>query len=116
MMHEEIRLPPLPQYEPEDADAFWLSEMQAYALAAVKSDREARESMRGHLAEAFDWQIRDSVKCLKCGHEMEPGIAIVCGVTGVEDFPNVICTVSADPTKPKLIDCLKCPGCGWSVS
>jgi hypothetical protein len=37
--------------------------------------------------------------------------------TGIPDFGDGrVCTVSPDLTQPRLVDCLKCADCGWSVS
>ena len=54
-------------------------------------------------------------KCRKCGGTMRPGKALVNGWSGSDDMGEV-CTVSADPKLHKLIDCMKCEKCGWSVS
>jgi len=48
---------------------------------------------------------------------MVPGKAIENTYVGLPDFigDTHICTVS--PGGPgKLVDCLKCPSCGWSVT
>lgn len=54
--------------------------------------------------------------CKHCNCEMVPGKALVPIYGGLPDFyGGSVVTVS--PTgKTKLIDCLKCPKCGYSVS
>lgn len=54
--------------------------------------------------------------CTKCGGKMAPGVAIGQTATGSPDeLGGYVVTVS--PAGPgKLIDCLKCSGCGHSVS
>lgn len=55
-------------------------------------------------------------RCKPCGGEMKPGRAIAETLTGVPDFPDgEVCTVSAGGPG-RLIDCLKCSACGWSVT
>jgi len=55
--------------------------------------------------------------CRKCGAPMRPGKAIVTLATGTSDFGDGdVATMSPDPSKPKMIDCLKCEQCGWSVT
>jgi len=54
--------------------------------------------------------------CKRCGCEMKPGKAIVNRATGYDDFPGVVATMSPGPRHSKLIDCMKCASCGWSVS
>ena len=55
--------------------------------------------------------------CKKCNGKMKPGKAMQQTYTGIGDFNDNddVCTVS--PGGPgKLIDCLKCEDCGWSVT
>lgn len=59
------------------------------------------------------------MQCPKCNTEMQPGKAIQQTWTGgTPDFigkPETIVTMS--PGGPgKLIDCEKCPSCGFSVT
>lgn len=55
--------------------------------------------------------------CRKCGAEMKPGTAIINKMTGKPDFiGGEVCTFSPDPRQTVLVDCLKCSGCGWSIS
>ncbi|MDR0480869.1 MAG: hypothetical protein LBG66_03170 [Gallionellaceae bacterium] len=59
--------------------------------------------------------VYDDNACPKCGGTLRPGKALVNGWSGSDDMGEV-CTVSADPKLHKLIDCMKCEKCGWSVS
>lgn len=56
------------------------------------------------------------VSCKYCGHRMRPGIAMGQTFSGSPDFSGgPVVTIS--PAGPGvLIDCLKCPQCGYSVS
>jgi DNA-directed RNA polymerase subunit M/transcription elongation factor TFIIS len=56
--------------------------------------------------------------CRKCGSEMKPSKAIVCHATGMSDIigSKDVVTMSLDPRKPVLVDCLKCSKCGYSIS
>ena len=60
--------------------------------------------------------VDDVRRCKHCNTPMQPGVAIEQTYTGTPDFAGgEIVTLS--PGGPgKLIDCLKCPQCGWSVS
>lgn len=54
--------------------------------------------------------------CRKCGAEMQPGKALAQTFTGGSpDLGGEVMTFSAGGPG-KLIDCWKCPACGWSVS
>lgn len=54
--------------------------------------------------------------CRKCGGEMQPGKAIAQTFDGIPDFiGGEVCTVSAGGPG-KLIGCMKCKNCGWSVT
>jgi hypothetical protein len=74
----------------------------------------------GHLADGANCtllklkQALGIQQCKKCGADMQPGQAIAQTFTGSRDLGEV-CTVS--PGGPgRLIDCSKCPECGWSVT
>lgn len=56
-------------------------------------------------------------KCKKCNGELKAGKAMAQTFTGKPDFigDNHICTISAGGAG-KLIDCLKCVDCGWSMT
>lgn len=48
---------------------------------------------------------------------MQPGIAIINKMTGSPDFAGCeVVTISPDPRQPVLVECLKCPACGHSMS
>jgi hypothetical protein len=52
--------------------------------------------------------------CKKCKTEMQPGIALVDVATGIPDFDKPV-TMSYSGAV-KLVHCLKCGSCGWSVT
>ena len=55
-------------------------------------------------------------KCKKCGGTMKPSKAIEQTYTGSPDFVGgPVVTMSAGGPG-KLVDCLKCEKCGWSVT
>lgn len=57
------------------------------------------------------------MECKKCGAEMKTGKAIVQTLTGLPDFIGCSDVVTVSPGGGgKLIDCLKCCECGWSVT
>lgn len=59
--------------------------------------------------------VDDVRRCKHCHTSMAPGIAIEQTYTGAPDFPGGE-VVTMSPGGPgKLIECLKCPQCGWSV-
>ena len=48
---------------------------------------------------------------------MKPGSAIQETLTGIPDFPGDKHVVTVSPGGPgKMIDCMKCELCGWSVT
>lgn len=56
------------------------------------------------------------MKCKRCNGEMKPGKAIEQTYTGIPDFIGGD-VVTMSPGGPgRLIDCLKCSKCGWSVT
>lgn len=57
----------------------------------------------------------DKMVCRRCGGQMNPSKAIAQTYGGMPDFPGgAVVTVS--PAGPgKLVDCLKCCGCGHSI-
>lgn len=56
------------------------------------------------------------IHCKKCNSPMEPGIALANTTTTMPDFINDDACVTYSVGGPgKLIECLKCPACGWSV-
>lgn len=75
------------------------------------AERDALIKAEDGLERAFD-----VLNCKRCGAEMKPGHAIAQTFYGSPDFiGGEVCTVS--PGGPgKLIECSKCPECGWSVT
>ena len=56
------------------------------------------------------------MKCKRCNGEMKPGKAIEQTYTGIPDFIGGD-VVTMSPGGPgRLIDCMKCVECGWSVT
>ena len=56
-------------------------------------------------------------KCKKCSGKMRPGKAIEQTWTGIPDFPgDKKCVTMSPGSSGKLIDCMKCIECGWSVT
>lgn len=54
--------------------------------------------------------------CRKCGGQMRDGIAIEQTFGGIADFPGKE-VVTLSPAGPgKLVKCLKCNQCGWSMT
>ena len=55
------------------------------------------------------------MKCKECNIDLEDGYALQDTLTGIPDFigSNEVCTVS--PGNAKLVECKKCPLCGYSV-
>ncbi len=54
--------------------------------------------------------------CRHCESPMAPGIAIEQTYTGSPDFQGGE-VVTLSPGGPgRVIECLKCPACGWSVA
>lgn len=55
--------------------------------------------------------------CKECKCEMTAGKALVNKLTGIPDFvgDDYVCTVSHGK-EADLVDCLKCPECGFSVT
>ena len=56
--------------------------------------------------------------CRKCGATMQPGKALAqTFVGGSPDFPgDDHATTFSAGGHGQMIDCLKCPECGWSVT
>lgn len=55
-------------------------------------------------------------RCKHCHTPMVPGLAIEQTYTGAPDFPGCEIVTMSPGGPGKLIDCLKCPQCGWSVT
>jgi len=78
---------------------------------------EVGEGTRG--LDSWDFReklVKQGNLCPKCFAPMKPGTALVTLPTGSSDLGGDVCTMSLDPTKPKLIRCMKCPTCGFSHS
>lgn len=75
------------------------------------AERDALINAENTLERVFDVMV-----CRKCGAPMQQGVAIAQTLTGMPDFiGGESCTVS--PGGPgKLIECSKCPECGWSTT
>ena len=54
--------------------------------------------------------------CPKCSGPMEPGKAIEQTLTGSPDFTGGPVVTLSPGGQGKIIDCVKCKGCGWSVT
>lgn len=56
--------------------------------------------------------------CKRCGGLMSPSVAMQQTFTsGSPDFPGDLTGITLSPGGPgKLIECLKCDKCGWSVT
>ena len=54
-------------------------------------------------------------RCRRCGGRMKRGIALEQTYTGSPDFPGGE-VVTMSPGGPgRLVECMKCEKCGWSV-
>lgn len=53
--------------------------------------------------------------CKKCGGEMKAGTAIAQTYTGKPDFIGGEVVTMSPGGNGKLVDCVKCVDCGWSV-
>ncbi len=65
--------------------------------------------------------VDDARRCKRCNTPMQPGIAMAQTYRGKPDFPSDADDPNAIVTRSpgglgKLINCLKCPQCGWSVT
>lgn len=57
----------------------------------------------------------ETLLCRRCGGLMKPGIALEQTYTGSPDFPGGE-VVTMSPGGPgRLVECMKCRECGWSV-
>lgn len=56
------------------------------------------------------------MNCKRCDVPMQPGKAIAQTVTGVPDFHGKEVVTLSPGGQGVLIDCMKCPQCGWSVT
>jgi len=62
------------------------------------------------------WRGLTEPHCKKCGTQMQRGVAVGETRGGVSDFPGgeIVTTYPGGPGR--LIDCYKCPSCGWSMT
>lgn len=68
---------------------------------------------------AYQRGLEDGAKgnrCRHCGGAMKPGIAIQQTVSGAPDFPGAEAVTVSPGGTGRLIDCIKCEACGWSVT
>lgn len=56
------------------------------------------------------------VGCKRCGGELKPGIAIKQTFSGSPDFAGGSIVTMSPGGPGRLIGCMKCSACGWSVS
>jgi hypothetical protein len=76
----------------------------------------------GHLADGDNCTLIELKRaigigqCRKCGADMQPGVAIEQTLVGIADFIGGECCTVSPGGKGKLIECSKCPECGWSVT
>lgn len=54
--------------------------------------------------------------CRRCQAPMQPGIAIGQTVVGEPEWPNAPAVTLNHGGPGRLIECWKCPACGWSVT
>lgn len=81
-----------------------------------KAPTKTKSQDRADLAKKVLEGMHGGLSCKYCGHRMWPGIAMGQTFSGSPDFSGgPVVTIS--PAGPGvLIDCLKCPQCGYSVS
>lgn len=69
--------------------------------------------------EATDWQARAESAdprqlCIRCRVPLEPGIALVQTTRSSSDLGGIYTVSPGGPGR--IVQCLKCPNCGWSVT
>ena len=64
---------------------------------------------------AHDLRLRYGLSCTRCGGEMKPGQALESTLVGEPDDIGECVTVSPGG-QGKLVPCMKCAECGWSVT
>lgn len=73
------------------------------------------ESLRGAGCHEGRGDRPGTMGCKRCGGEMNPGKAIAQTFSGSSDFTSGP-VVTMPPDGPgRLIQCLKCSSCGWSI-
>lgn len=111
-------------------DGGWTKHTQWHWSRVVNGERldywpsRKKYMFRGKVKRGNVMQIvkHAATRCRHCHTSMQPGVAIEQTYTAGEpdfpsdrDDPNAIVTLS--PGGPgKLVTCLKCPQCGWSVT
>jgi len=55
-------------------------------------------------------------RCKRCGGQLLPGIAMQSTLVGWSDFPGQEVVTMHEGGPGRLIPCLKCVACGWSVT
>ena len=117
-MTDDIKLPELPESNyflamvgaPYEED--YITSMQGYSEENMHDF--ARAAVLADLAERA-FAAENPKTCKRCGGEMKPGQAIESTLVGVPDDIGGCVTVS--PGGPgKLVPCMKCAECGWSVT
>lgn len=98
-----------------------LNDLRAAFAAHLSADplRFSMDKALAHVCQlAYQRGLEDGAKeerCRHCGGAMRPGIALVQTVTGSPDFPGCEAVTMSPGGPGKLIDCLKCESCGWSM-
>ena len=108
----------------EIKDVHCVSKRTGHIKESAKKDSQKvlEKEFKGHykIVSSFDEILVDigviPMKCRKCGGKMKKGKATGQTMVGTPDFVGgEVCTVSPGGTG-KLIDCMKCVDCGWSVT
>lgn len=91
-------------------------------LIRKASDAERLQLLRkmADMSDATDRRCRHARlalgSCVRCGGEMKTGQALEQTFSGFPDFPGGD-LVTLTPSGPgRLVDCLKCERCGWSIT
>ena len=67
--------------------------------------------------QSLRWRGLKKPHCQKCATKMIASKALAQTYTGQADFPGDTKPVTMSPGgKGKMIDCYKCPSCGWSIT
>lgn len=72
--------------------------------------------MQVEMRKLADSLAKYDISCKKCGGEMKQGQAIAQTVTGSPDFAGGEYITMSPGGTGKLIECMKCEKCGWSVN
>lgn len=96
----------------------WVPEAVYGLYTTAKQTKDYFDALYGpgDLADTLRENSKEPV-CAKCGIQLVPGRAIEnTAVGGAPDFDESDMVVTMHVGGPgKMIDCLKCPGCGYSV-